>query len=1221
MFFKKLFPLAFALTFATLAAATFEEEFAAIEKTDFKRDLVLRTELVRGGKPAAVIAAPAGLAECAKIVADAVFAKTGVRLPVQDKLSPDMHAIVLGNRDDNPASADLYCRYYSLLDAKYPGRGGAVARSVHDPFGSRKNILIAGGSDLAGHRRAAELLAKRIAAEPAGKDLSLGWFADLEYPANLRIPASAKDAKIWQTAWDKTYPGFGWNQISRNLALFYLTNDPKFAREFLRLAFPDKQAQKDSLAADGPFAVGSLKNPLGEPYHYNGTQIMLYWDLVEDNPFFDDATRQKVTAKLCEALLRRKYFGDKGIFRLFRYQDGVPAKLENRHWIAEALLVYTFARYFDKHYRLPLATDSLKHSQKFFVTLDKYPAVTAGTPHWYGSFILPAFHYALLSGGTRYAGSPVMRTYVRNLLMLCDRQPNDWALSCCSRQFLNVMAYLAQDQAPADLAESISLPEDELLLGQSFVSEQPYPENFFRDGDGKWQTASFDPRGMAKEWDPPFDPHEVAEWLSCGKQGDEKHGVDFVLCDTKFESGRSPFHNCAVIELILNGTPVLRGYCNQPLFYPDARGSGKLAKYTRVLRRGRTQNTSFLQGEVADFNGGVWRRTFLLRDHAFLLTVDDFTPEKAVKTIDADSFFQFPAGARFSAGPGGFELRAPDKTRWTIDCSEPAELRRVKMSQGLLKSEAETAVFALRSPDKIRMVTILRPGAPGKLASAARQGDGVALRLPETAMLRFSGDGFILREKTKVFAFACREVPGVFTSSAPVAAEWDGKTLSLSADAPAKVTLNDGRTVPLAANETAAVPFAGKITVPDENAVQALLAAKKPVVTPQPDAPQLAEKWRLAPGKPVGAFEVIDFAGEKLLAAACGKKLVVVDPAGKTRLALEVPSPIGAFAWFPEKKLFLIGSLDERLRAVTPDGKVVWDFTSRNSDEAQYQGMWWSKGEIPGVRGVTVARLAGGKTYIVVGSASVVEVLSPEGKLLSRRFAPWGTFKKCTVLPDRFLCWGYMVSHPVVFSYDAKLKRSDLVIDKDKNGVWMGGFGFGFNGRSALEYARLAPNEPPRLVGTFNGTMNRILVWDTKGKVLHETDLGFGLRAFGAPFGTPVLRATNLRGFALPDFDGNGNRSIAAGSVRRYVAAFDKDLNRRFLTRLPAEPRDVAAVPGPQGDRIAVSCDDGNVYLLDGAGKILAQCRVAPKPTLLAALGKTLFVGSETGELAAFELP
>ena len=81
MFLKKLFPLILALTFATLAAATFEEEFAAIEKTDFKRDLVLRTELVRGGKPAAVIAAPAGLAECAKIVADAVFAKTGVRLP------------------------------------------------------------------------------------------------------------------------------------------------------------------------------------------------------------------------------------------------------------------------------------------------------------------------------------------------------------------------------------------------------------------------------------------------------------------------------------------------------------------------------------------------------------------------------------------------------------------------------------------------------------------------------------------------------------------------------------------------------------------------------------------------------------------------------------------------------------------------------------------------------------------------------------------------------------------------------------------------------------------------------------------------------------------------------------------------------------------------------------------------------------------------------------
>lgn len=95
----------------------------------------------------------------------------------------------------------------------------------------------------------------------------------------------------------------------------------------------------------------------------------------------------------------------------------------------------------------------------------------------------------------------------------------------------------------------------------------------------------------------------------------------------------------------------------------------------------------------------------------------------------------------------------------------------------------------------------------------------------------------------------------------------------------------------------------------------------------------------------------------------------------------------------------------------------------------------------------------------------------------------------------------------------------------------MGSFGFGFIGRNNLRVARLEPGQPERLVGDFNGSVNRVMVWDLNGRVLHEADLGFGIRAFGGiPYAKTMLRNTNVRGLELPDFDGDGVKSIAAAS-------------------------------------------------------------------------------------------
>jgi hypothetical protein len=58
-------------------------------------------------------------------------------------------------------SERLYQRYWTLLDLKYPGAGGHVVRTLHNPFGDQLNIVLVGGSDTAGTEAAVDVLIAR----------------------------------------------------------------------------------------------------------------------------------------------------------------------------------------------------------------------------------------------------------------------------------------------------------------------------------------------------------------------------------------------------------------------------------------------------------------------------------------------------------------------------------------------------------------------------------------------------------------------------------------------------------------------------------------------------------------------------------------------------------------------------------------------------------------------------------------------------------------------------------------------------------------------------------------------------------------------------------------------------------------------------------------------------------------------------------------------------
>ena len=152
------------------------------------KDLYLDTDLVTDGRPQAVIAAPPGdrYQAAVDVLQDAVQTRSGTRLPLlrdagqtagAEELLATQNVIALGNMATNPFIEKLYLQWYSQLDLKYPGKGGHVLRSLHNPYATGHNVILLGGSDDAGVSQAADTFCAEL---DAGDLLQVGWLMKVE---------------------------------------------------------------------------------------------------------------------------------------------------------------------------------------------------------------------------------------------------------------------------------------------------------------------------------------------------------------------------------------------------------------------------------------------------------------------------------------------------------------------------------------------------------------------------------------------------------------------------------------------------------------------------------------------------------------------------------------------------------------------------------------------------------------------------------------------------------------------------------------------------------------------------------------------------------------------------------------------------------------------------------------------------------------------------------
>ena len=588
------------------------------------KDLHLTTHLVRARRAAITIVVPAsGVYDGEGTAIQGAVAKlTGVVLPVATDGSAEAEVpvkrnlIVLGNRSTSKTVNSLYDRFYTLLDLKYPGPAGHVLRTLHNPFGNGFNVILVGASDLTGMRAATKDLVDRLAAHPRTKDdVSLGWTMQIKLGNGVQVPTDV------EATWDDsiTYGSyyFGWQNISKRMAAYYMTGDPSYAREAVRLAFPDERTLKE-VGADT--RIQNKKEPLVGPYEYNAPMMILFWDLIEESPVFTDAERLRIT----NAFARQLVDGTGYIRNSYKLR-APPNAVGSRHSQWGAITLYCLGRYFQKDYPSPVWAQCVRGAKLSFASLHKH-AWVHGEGDWircYNSGTLnPIFTYLVLSGDRKPLDNGVIAKLLRAQETLFSGKPKDPYLENASLGFLHKAAYLTGDGRWLHYRDRTGMDTSVFRLGQSFwPGRTPKPEEPV-DNVGKWNVHQLPgPAWRVRGRDSGLKLDESfyfgAFRSSCDATGDH------ILLDGYNGVYRNPYHAFAILDLRLSGTTLLKGYRNQVLTSADGMVEPKVAMDAALLYRNVLGGTAIAVGEVPRSAYCNWRRTIAQRVGRYAVVADD----------------------------------------------------------------------------------------------------------------------------------------------------------------------------------------------------------------------------------------------------------------------------------------------------------------------------------------------------------------------------------------------------------------------------------------------------------------------------------------------------------------------------------------------------------------------------------------------------------------------
>ncbi|MBN1671396.1 MAG: VCBS repeat-containing protein [Kiritimatiellae bacterium] len=1218
----------YAFLFGALAAAAVSSGAAEPDTAiATMRDLCLDTALVAGGQPRAVIVAPAG-ARYAKAVAAvqaAVSRFGGVALPVQtdeqstpEELLKTRNVIAFGNMATSRFIRRLYYPYYTFLDLWYPGKGGHVVRSLHNPFGTGHNVVFVGASDDAGVEAAAAVFAARV--QRTGDGAGIGRTMEIKLGEGLEPPDSGETVMSWKSGYRKDARGkvvgaseYGWNILGRLAALYYMTGRKTYVREFIRLALPkDEAAVQDFLKRKGDAfsrtaEYGPGRSPIPEASHYHAHLLPLLWDLIEESPDLTDEERLGIINVLRageEARIR------KGSYASIE-NNWNPPRPGGRHTTYETLCTYTACRYFAKYYpQFKWAPDQLRKIKGFFSfwTTDTYYGVTDVI--WYNTFNESVLDYFLLSGDDSYAKSGYAEKMLSCTWVLWEGARNERSNHQQALSLLRKAAWYLDDPKYAYFA---NLPTWDLSLfrvGQSYeLSERlsaakPPAELVNRAtvlGVSKYRTRKV-----------PFPQEQAYQMLTY--RTELGTGGDFLKLDGYFGSVSTEYHIQSIVRLSIAGQTVISGnwwggYGSQLVIRRDGLAPTDRIPDCAALKRAESLDGAlYVLSQVPDAGAACWDRHILhlVGDKTFV--IDEV---RASEPGHYDVKAQWRLGSKVVTRADDPPGTVRSESGATLSCATPVDViegaanpaTAVQMHEArIVNGEPFTILNMLHAAGHPRET--LRKLGPRSAVVVDEKGQGCA----------YVGLGDFAQGPLRVKGAAACVAPGRIVGIDVTEIRVGGAAV-FSAQTPKNVSL-------------------AAETLPAAQIADALRRLTPQPLTASPARhPQIdwTPEWKADTGESVVDIVAVRKNGHSALWTAGSEGKLAIVRAGSVLKELSLGSPIRDLQALPGAggDVVLAGCEDFKVYACSAVGERLWDYHCTPLERKD----WFSynvKDDNPAQRGVfAIVRLPGREALAGVVSRGKVTVLDAAGrKQADSRFidhwrAPRGTVPSTAV-----------ASYP---GDRARNGRTGLFVGKSAallGGARLANVSWDKAGKIRIQNAYTKEVAGARdMGGKSNRNINNVLTTDLDGDGSSEVLYGITgawceLRAYswdGKPlwvraFGPQRRNGSLFRALDVADIDGDGKQEVLAGLEDGFVYAFAHDGQLRWSRRVPAA---IARVRGIERGGMVAATGAGNLYRFSPAGEIGGIARLERRITvleLLPAAGNEprLIAGTSGGEVAAF---
>jgi len=613
----------------------------------------LRCDLAHPGTGVSHPAA-AGYAEVARVLADALASVVGATPTVIVESGDHVPSgagplIVLGNLMHSARVRRLYFEAYDFTDYAFPGPGGWVVRTLGEPWGAGRPIVLVGGSDLEGVRAAAAALVMKVRESgPVFGYLNLVRLGEWTEAGQLEVTRylGSDDA-----VWERVGQSGSWDYIDHiaKCGTGYLrTGDERYLAAFQRELH--RFIAQDVLHSH-PEAPAML--------HGRMYVLLMVWDLVSDHPRFPAEERRQV-----DAMFLHVAESAEGAAQIAAVANTWAVRYN--HHTRSGLDAFFVGRFFQRRYGLPEAQAWLDLAARLFAPqlVSAKPACDSWGHQWAAS-LCNTLIYALAAGRMDYAASAVLRAAAdRALLAYGWGAPRHYLAACAvatgDTGYLSLEASLpelARDAAqlrlqPARKGALVNFA-DEVL--RTFTTDDPIHR---RDDLLGQAVAPLDALWHQTIETPVYNPDGIFAVDVAPAEGFDKIALrdgwgaeDFYLLLDGISGGHHAYQDAnGLVWLCERGVDWFlprTGYQhalgsrwqNGVNVALDGRGPGRIPRYARLLYRGTDGEFSAVGTRLDGGGDTIWERHLLRRGGAWTLVLDRVVTRSAGELLAERCWF------------------------------------------------------------------------------------------------------------------------------------------------------------------------------------------------------------------------------------------------------------------------------------------------------------------------------------------------------------------------------------------------------------------------------------------------------------------------------------------------------------------------------------------------------------------------------------------------------